>query len=532
MEKKGLFLREATGLVRSMGTKEAFVLNISVLSPGLGFVGMLWALSLLPNADLAVSFVLAAITAVFLALVYSQLVATMPRTGGDFIFVTRLIHPIVGVAIGGAVVVLFLLVPGLNCATFSQSYLPYFFTQMGSAFHSESLISFGNSLSAPWIAFAIAAVLTIILGAITALGLRTVNKVLWGLFIVGMLGFLAIAWIFLAHSHEQFITAFNAAAGADVYQKVLTAAQQLGFKTGFSWASSLGAIPYAAFLYWGFTWAVYPGGELKSASQTVKRSTLIALAVGMLLYIGIWELVKRTAGFDFLQAVNWLAVNHSEAYSGLTSAPTLLSYYASILSTNWFVTLLIPFSFLCWIAGIVLAYFVVLSRVIFALSFDRILPQWLSETKANNVPVNAIVASTIGIIVMLAATVFYSGVVYAVANATLGFAVLYTVVSLAVTLLPFTKPDLYKASPKVVNWEVAGIPGISIIGALSTLFSLYLVYLCFARPELTGPASVKALVVTLLMFGWGIVAYGISRAHFKRTTGLDLKDAMREIPPE
>jgi hypothetical protein len=135
-------------------------------------------------------------------------------------------------------------------------------------------------------------------------------------------------------------------------------------------------------------------------------------------------------------------------------------------------------------------------------------------------------------IIMLAATVFYSGVVLAVANATLGFAVLYTVISLAVTLLPFTKPDLYKASPKVINWEVAGVPGITIIGALSTLFSLYLIYLCFARPALTGPASIQALIVTVVMFGWGIVAYVISRAHFKRTTGLDLNKAMKEIPPE
>jgi hypothetical protein len=56
MEKKGLFLREATGLVRTIGTKEAFLINIAILSPGLGFIYQLFALSFgasaFPSSDI------------------------------------------------------------------------------------------------------------------------------------------------------------------------------------------------------------------------------------------------------------------------------------------------------------------------------------------------------------------------------------------------------------------------------------------------------------------------------------------------
>jgi amino acid transporter len=175
---------------------------------------------------------------------------------------------------------------------------------------------------------------------------------------------------------------------------------------------------------------------------------------------------------------------------------------------------------------------VVISRVIFAMSFDRLLPEWLAETKAGNVPFNAIIVTAIGIIVLAGVQVFYSGILAGIFNATLAIAFMYLLVSLAATVLPFVKPELYKASPKVVGGEIGGVPVISIIGGLSSLFIVFIIYLCFSRPDLIGPASIQALVFTVIMFGWGLVAYFIARARFKATTGLDLNMSLKEIPPE
>jgi amino acid transporter len=525
MDKKGLFLREATGLVRTIGTKEAFLINIAILNPGVGFIYMLWALSFGANADLTISFLVAGFTALFLALAYSQLVSAMPRTGGDYVFTSRLLHPIVGAAVGGGALFVFLVVVATNSAIFSRDFMSGFFNELG-------LTGVGTFLGQPWPTFIFAALLIILGGYITSLGTRRVSQVMWVLFIIGMLGFFSVMGIYLTHTREQFIAAFNAVSGSDAYNALIAAAKQNGFTPGVTFMSSLLGVPLCAMVYWGFTSANYPAGELKSASQTLKRSVLITLACGFVLLVGIWLSVKRLVGLDFLQSVSFLSTNHGDVYSSITSAPALLSYYATVLSPNAFIRVLIPLSYMCWVAVFVLAYYMVISRVAFAMSFDRLLPEWLSDTHKNNVPVNAITASAIGMIIMLALQVFYSGILAGIFNATLAVCLLYLLVSVSAMVLPFVKPDLFAGSPKIANWKVGNIPGISIIAGLSALFCLFIAYLCVAQPQFIGPASVQALVFTVVMFGWGVVVYFIEKAQFKKATGLDLTDAVKEIPPE
>jgi amino acid transporter len=456
----------------------------------------------------------------------------MPRTGGDYVFTGRLLHPIFGAAVGGGAILTFLLVVGTNSAIFGQDFMPSLFTELGKVLNSQGLTDFGSSLAQPWPTFIIGSILIILLGFVTATGTRRVSQVMWVLFIIGMLGFFSVMGIYLTHSQNDFIAAFNTASGGDAYQNIIDAAKQQGFQPGVTLASSFLAVPLCALLYWGFTSANYPAGELKSAAQTLSRSVLITLASGFVLYVGIWLSVKRLVGLDFLQSVSYLSTNYGDIYSSLTSAPALLSYYATILSSNAVITVLIPLSFLCWVGVFVLAYYMVVSRVTFAMSFDRMLPEWLAETRANNIPVNSIVASAIGMIIMLALQVFYAGILAGIFNATLILAIIYTLVSISAAILPFIKPDLYESSPKIASWKVGNIPGISLIGGVSALFTLFIIYLGIARPEFIGPASIQALVFTLVVFGWGVVAYFIEKARFKKTTGLDLDMAIKEIPPE
>jgi basic amino acid/polyamine antiporter, APA family len=460
----------------------------------------------------------------------------MPRSGGDFVFTSRLLHPLIGASVGGAGIFVFITVCGTNSATFGLLFLPQLFNQLGVVFSSPGLTSFGTTLGTPVAAFVTTVLLIVASGCVVSLGLKRVSQVMWALFAIGMIGFISMLVIELTNSREQFISVFNSAsavtAGGNAYQQIIDAAKSQGFTPGVSFMGILLAVPYCAMVYWGFTSAVYPGGELKDASKTLTRSTLITLVVGAVLLIGIWEAVKRLVGLDFMQAQNWLAINHADVYGGISTAPTLMSYYSSVLAGKSIFALLIPLSYLCWIAGFNLAYYVVISRVIFAMSFDRLLPEWLAETKAGNVPLNAVIVSAIGMIVLAGAQVFYSGILAGIFNATLAIAFLYLLVSIAAMILPFVKPELYQASPKVAGDKLGGVPVISLIGGLSSLFIVFIIYMCFSRPDLIGPASVQALVFTVIMFGWGIIAYFIARASFKKSTGMDLNLSLKEIPPE
>lgn len=525
MENKGLFLRQATGLVRTIGTKEAFLINIAVLSPGLGFIYMTWALSFGVNADLTWSFLIAGVTALFLALCYSQLVASMPRTGGDYVFTSRLLHPVIGSAVGGAGILIYLTVVGTNSAIFSGDFMASFFNELG-------LIRFGTFLTQPWVTFLFGVLLILVCGYVTSLGTRKASLVMWICFILGMIGFLAVVIVFLSNSNQNFIATFNSLWGDGAYNSLIDTAKANGFSPGISFFSTLLAVPLCAMVYWGFTSANYPAGELKSAGKTLRRSTIITLISGFLLMVAIWEALKRTVGLHFLQSVTFLSNNFPDAYSGIADAPTALSYYATILSSSQFVRLLIAFSFMAWVVVFVLAYYTVISRITFAMSFDRVLPDSIANTSKNNTPVNAIIATAIGMTVLLALQVFYSGLLAGVFNATLALAIVYLLVSVSVTILPFTKRELFEASPKVIKWKLGKVPGISIIGGISTLFLAFIIYLCIVQPQVIGPLSIQAIVFTIFMFGWGVVAYFIQKSRFKKQTGLDLAEANKEIPPE
>lgn len=525
MEKKGLFLREATGLVRAIGTKEAFLINISVLSPGLGFIYMTWALSFGVNADLSLSFLIAGITALFLALTYSQLVASMPRTGGDYLFTSRLLHPMVGASVGGAGIIIFLTVVGTNSAIFAGDFMSSFFNELG-------MTGFSQWLTNPWPMFIFGALLIILCGYIISLGNRKSSQVMWIFFIIGMIGFFAVLIVFLTHNNQDFIASFNSSWGAGAYDALVSAAKTNGFKSGITFVSTLLAVPLCAMVYWGFTSANYPAGELKSAGKTLSRSTIITLVVGFLLMVGIWEAIKKTVGLQFIQSVKFLSDSHPEIYSSIADAPTALTYYATILSSSPFLRALIAFSFMAWVVVFVLAYYTVISRIVFAMSFDRILPQKMADTRKNNIPVNAIITSAIGMIILLALQVFYSGLLAGVFNATLALAIVYLLVSVSALILPFKKKELFESSPKIVKWKIGKIPSISIIAGISVLFLIFIIYLCLAQPQIIGPASIQALIFTLFMFGWGIVMYLIEKAHYKKVSGIDLDKANEEIPPE
>ena len=99
-----LFLRNATGLVKGWSGFDAF--TYSFMSVNLVTLGMFYSLAVfayVPGASPVLSIVLAAIAVTFLAVAYSGLIAVMPRAGGDYIWQSRVLDGIPGIATGAVV---------------------------------------------------------------------------------------------------------------------------------------------------------------------------------------------------------------------------------------------------------------------------------------------------------------------------------------------------------------------------------------------------------------------------------------------
>src|ERR1700686_707534 len=87
----GLFLRNATGLVKSWSQFDAFVYSFwSVNLVTLGLYGMSTVYTI-PDGQLLTAVLIFAVLCTFLVITYAALVSVMPRTGGDYAWQSRVL---------------------------------------------------------------------------------------------------------------------------------------------------------------------------------------------------------------------------------------------------------------------------------------------------------------------------------------------------------------------------------------------------------------------------------------------------------
>jgi basic amino acid/polyamine antiporter, APA family len=527
-----LFVRNATGFVREIGLRQAFVINMSVLNPAVGLVTIAVALAVFPGTDMTWPFIIAAVLVLFLALSYAQLVSSMPRTGGDFVFISRLIHPAIGAMAGGALLLTFMLTGGVNTAIFSQQYLPFGFQALGEAFKSSGLTSIGTDLTTKNTSFIVSLALIVVLLAMSLRSTKLLNRLMFWCIILATIGYIVVVVEFLIHGRSDFIAAFNHYSGHPAaYAGIIATAQKLGAPSKVLTSAVIAAVPYAALSYWGFTWSVYPSGEVKRPMRTTKVSTLLALAAGIIMYLAGWLALKHVVGLPFLQGANWLSANNAAAYGHLTSAPTTITFYALLLSTDPVTKILMAVAFPAATVAIIAAYILVLSRIAFALSFDRLLPTFMSDVSASrHVPRNAYILSAVGFAAFVALAI-YTSFLSVFRDLTLLGAIGFALVSLAAAVLPYVKRDLYEASPRAFRGSWLGLPPITVIGGISTIVNLWMAYIVLTKPQITGGYSIGSVLTLIIVFGWGLVAYVIA-LFWTRSRGLGFGLATRTLPPE
>jgi amino acid transporter len=166
----------------------------------------------------------------------------------------------------------------------------------------------------------------------------------------------------------------------------------------------------------------------------------------------------------------------------------------------------------------------------FAWSFDRILPDRVSDVnERTHSPVLAVGIVLVVSIIYLAFIV-YAGGTFLEIFYTAGIAELLTFIVVALTgmVFPFRRKAMYDASP--IAGKIAGIPTLTLV-ALASLA----VYILFFVPLLTnnalGANTPKGIGATIVIALISIVLYPISYV-INRSRGVDLGLAFRQLPPE
>jgi len=521
---RGFFVRDATGLVRELSWFDTFLCGFGILNVALGLVqSFAYAPYVFPGSNMALAFVIALPGAFFIGLLNALFTAAMPRSGGDYVWVSRSLSPALGFAVN------FFATFGVVAAAAVNIWY------MASNFLSPALYVFGFPQAAAWVAgppalfLAIPAIALLVL--IFSMGLNVVRRVMLVLFLVTGVGTLTWLLMLAFGSNAGFVAGFNGLMGPDAYNGVIQAAAQAGRSVDPATAgrNSFYALIYAFQMYGGFQMIGYFAGEIKRVNRSALMAIMTALAAGAGFFIVGALLVVRYFGYDFLSSVAFLANEAPDALNLPTGS--YISSFIIFMTTNPILRIIVSLGFLATITWILLPQMLIITRNMFAWSFDRIIPGWVAKVnERTHSPINATIIAGVLIYVMLVITLTTSFWAYLVNLAGVG-ALVGMVLSIAAIVFPYRRRDIFDKAPSVVKKTALGLPILTWSGILTLVTQVVVAYVAFNAPSIGGAVSMVSLLSSLAVF---IIAFPIYLIPYwvSKRRGLDTSLAYKELPPE
>ena len=530
---EGLFIRKSSGLVREVGLREAFGINAGILCVLYAIISLFVFLVAFPNADYYLPLLIGGFISLLLCLSYSQLVATFARSGGEYVYVTRVFGPLLGAVVGGALIIGITLACAYTVIGLGQIAIPLAATAIGQALHWQALITFGSSTLLTKTAYVIVSlVVWAVFVAVCLRPIAVVARVIFWCFVLGMLAFLIFLVLLGFTSHGAFVDAFNKTSGANAYNQIISHAKATGFQPGGTLSASLLAIPVGFLFFEGFTFANYAAGELKRPARTYKIAVLAALGLGVIASLLAWAALRHTVGLHFMQASAALSGKNPAEYGKLTSVPQNQPIaYALLVSSDPVTKIILGLGTVAAFVANGLAYFMLVSRVVFALSFDRLLPTKVADvSERTHTPIYAI--ALIALIVLAFSVIGDATTLLSVArNFLLILTAVFALGSMAAAALPFRRKELYDASPKAIRGQVLGVPVITILGICSAIGCIVVDVVLATHTQYSGGYSTSSIITLIVVVLIGPAMYAVSRASLGRK-GIDVRLAMQELPPE
>ena len=531
---QGLFTRQSSGLVRELGIPAATAISLASVAVVNTFINFNAGLTAFNMADMTLPLLLGAGIWLVAMFAYKYLLEAIPRAGGEYVYVSRIISPPLGAVFGIGICIAFTYILAAN-ANFTAQYFPFLLTSLGAAFGSSSISDAASQVTSQTAIAIISVLMLLVVGVASWVPLRRLAQVILALVIVQLIAFLVLGWLLITHSHSDFVTAFGAFSGhPTAYNDILAAAAKDNIPLGVSLTASLTVVPFMVLNYNGVLYSYYVGGELKRPGRTYIYASVISIGLLIVVWVGVWLLMLNTVGLDFMQSQAKLGATDASAYGAITSLQSSAGGlgYGLVLSGDPISKILIGIAVPSAELAVDLAFVAVITRVLFALAFDRLLPIGLAKVSERGaVPTNAIIVAVAGGIVFALLAAFLN-LANIVANLALFVALIILAGGVAATALPFRRPDLIlKPGMKEVS-KVGGIPVASLWGAATSVLALIVVILIIAHPEVFGAFTVSSVVTLVLVLGAGPVIYLIARQMRLSQSSIDLRLAMRELPPE
>ena len=536
MSSQMTFARKASGLVRGLSFLDAF--GVGFMNQGL--TPSMWVMiSLGVGVYTGGNLIIATLLSAFLcgigfSLVWGILGGSMPRSGGEYIYNSRILHPIIGIAesFGNAfvwIMWIYVLAPW----TIDPGLVMMFqFLGMPEA---------AEMVSTPTAVFLISSVVSLIAMLFVVFGVKVFASVQKVVMALGIVGCLIILLVLTFTSRDAFVQAWNnLAAQYDslTYEQFLVTARSTIAASGdvlpstWNWFDTLGVMVAGSWLFAYSYCITFIAGEVKRPDKTIILANLSAVLVPAFFMLWLAIVLYRTVGFEFLSATAWMD-NTGEALAGYNFPwSTHFVGLAAVITQNKFVVFMMALSFmlfnLWWVALSYLAF----PRILFAWGMDRMGPKWFADIDfrwASPVK-NHILCFILGEI-GIAIYAFWGNPMGGLSVTGLEIVSVFGVTAIAAAVFPFSKKakQIWESSP-YRSWKIFGIPVVTIGAFFNLVYLAILFYFFIVMPDLEGLAY-GSLILYGVIWVLGILWYFYWKWR-NRQVGVDTDLTFGELPPD
>jgi len=520
----GVFTRASSGLVRQVGTLDtAFYGMMQIGIPYIIFIIASWVNY--PGSSMELATALTIIGSVCLGITYALYSSVYPRSGGEYVFLSRTVHPTYGFVVSFMQVfwqAFYFGITGAFWAIYGWSPL---FTTLGLLAKSQALTNLGSFFGSNWGIFLSGVVMVLVLGGLLFRGAKvyfTFQR--WAVWIA--LGSVALVIVVLALTAAgvfNFKGNFDALAGAGAYDKVITTAQSSGtnLNPGFSFGATMNFLIWPAFSILFAINSVSFSGEIKN----VKRGQLFGITGAMvwagLIMIALMFFIRAAVSDQFL-----LAASSVGSKFPLPISPWL-NLLASIATNNPLLTILMNLYVLLLIPYAGGAGALYSSRALMAWGLDGVAPERVADVSERyHSPSWAILVAVV--IALAALTVYAFTSLLVTLSGLIGFATAFCLTSLAAIVFPAIKKDAYEGSPAAIT--IGGIPLISVAAVVASVTLLWVIYRAVIDSAF-GANTPFSLWLNAGVIVAAIVWYVVAR-WYRQRQGIDIAARYKEIPVE
>lgn len=534
--RQGTYARKATGLVREVSPFSTFVFNMAGQPTAVFLaISVFFLLGAFPGGSIWLGLAMALVVAIAICVCYGLFTSAIPRSGGDYVLVGRVTHPVIGlissffwssgVILSIAFIALAFVTVGLGPSL----------TAVGLVSGDDSLVTAGNDLatSENW-QFAIGTALILISAGLLAGGWRWTTRIMNGFWVLMMLGLGTVFLVLLFKSQDGFINSFNQFAGSitaepDTYSSIVDTAHEEGIDTSPAFSMNNTWPTWAAICSLSiFSWlSIYISGEVRRAKDTTQMKVM---SLATLVHIGIAAVLAvlffSRFGHDFFYAIN--ALSESENYP--FAAPPFYTFLTSIAGGSTLLAWWLLVTFAASFPLLMIPNLTIPVRTLFAWALDGILPSRFARVSARTHAPNY----AIGLTVILSILVLR----WAVTNGESFFEVLVeafslqlitmTLIGVAAVLLPYRRPEVWRSS--ATTQRFLGVPIVALAGGLTAVLLSGIFYIYLRYPDL-GIDKGQFFRHCGYILAAALLTFFVARAARSRQ-GVDVDKLAAEIPPE